>query len=303
MASYGEPFSSTDEIPDDVWAGAAQSWRDAQGRHDSVAGTRPMLDPEVAQPPIRADASLRLASADMPHDDWQHLRMLQLLGAQGAGGASQNQPGDSAAGRMADAAGAEALANQTAVDLIGRGLAAAERFAQRQFVGSNGEPANSANPSVRWAQGMVGSRHYTRISPAEDARGRLENHLPPVMRGIIDPKCNQFVYDALSAAGEPPGRQDGVRIPIASDWGDPRSKIGGYAPVTGPPQPGDVVSNGEHVGIYAPLADGSPGTISAASPHWPVLFHGSGGAMGGVVHNDWGFRPGQKVTIWRRAPR
>jgi len=61
------------------------------------------------------------------------------------------------------------------------------------------------------------------------------------------------------------------------------------------PQPGDVISNGSHVGIYSPLPDGSPGTVSAAFPFssWAA------GVDGNVVNNDWGFRQGQQVTIRR----
>jgi hypothetical protein len=70
--------------------------------------------------------------------------------------------------------------------------------------------------------------------------------------------------------------------------------------VSGAPQPGDVVSDGDHVGLYAPLPGGRPGTISAAS-----AFSHDGAPFGRVVHNDWGFRPKQEkpVTVWRPTPR
>lgn len=167
----------------------------------------------------------------------------------------------------------------------------------RAFVGPPPEPATSTNRTVNWAQSHVGKGGYGLPDTARDARGIFQNILLPGLRGIRDPKCNQFVYDALTAGGAPPGRLDGGRIPVAKDWGDSRSVIAGYRPTTDAAQPGDVVSNGHHVGIYAPLADGGPGTISAATPDSPDAAY-----LGSVVHNDWGFRPGQSVTVWRRAP-
>lgn len=157
------------------------------------------------------------------------------------------------------------------------------------------EEPSSDNPVEEWATTQIKNGKYGYFDNSPEARGDWRNLLPPGIRGIGTPKCNQFVWDALTAGGVQPGRVDGGRIPITKDWGDPRSKIPGYAPVVGPPRPGDVVSDGGHVGIYSPLKDGRPGTISAASPDTP-------GAAddGGVVHNDWGFRKGQKpVTVWR----
>jgi hypothetical protein len=166
--------------------------------------------------------------------------------------------------------------------------------------GPQPEQVRSSNPVANWAEAHVGHGGYGRwFSTAPDARGLHDDVLATIgWRGVGDPKCNQFVWDALSNAGVPPGRIDGGRIPLAKDWGDPKSKIPGYSPVNGPLQPGDVVSNGDHVGIYAPLPNGHPGTISAASP-----FH-NGGALGGVAHNDWGFRGDEgKITAWRPVPR
>jgi hypothetical protein len=140
--------------------------------------------------------------------------------------------------------------------------------------------------------GKPGYKEYG--SHAADARGAINNILPPDARGLWDPKCNQFVWDALTAGGVQPKRMGDGRIPLAGDWGDPKGQIGGYSVVTDAPQPGDVVSDGHHVGIYLPLPDGRPGTISAASP-WSL----HGGILGEVVHNDWGFRPKQHPVIWR----
>jgi hypothetical protein len=310
------PFSSADGISDDDWDSAARQWRAAQGLYGPVAAGSPDdADPAVGFDPTSSDASQVLGRAEMPHAQWQQARAAQLAakdtmeagGAEGSDDAATEAPSPD----TTPASGGERVPSGPETDLEGAkafghvladGARAAQRFAQRQMFGSTGEQATSDNPVVRWAQDEVGSGRYNRASPAQDARGRVENSLPTMLKGIVDPKCNQFVYDALAAGGAPPGRLDGGRIPIAHDWGDPQSKIAGYAPVSGAPQAGDVVSNGEHVGIYAPLPNGRPGTISAASPDWPVLFHGSGGVAGGVVHNDWGFRPGQRVTLWRRLP-
>jgi hypothetical protein len=117
--------------------------------------------------------------------------------------------------------------------------------------------------------------------PPETPRSN-HNRLPRDWRGFRDPKCNQFVWDALHAGGAPAGRVEGGRIPIAKDWGDPSSKVPGYSPVGGQPLPGDVVANGRHVGIFSPLPDGRPGTVSAATPD-----SRSGLPFGRVAHNDW----------------
>lgn len=159
-------------------------------------------------------------------------------------------------------------------------------------------PAASPQRSAG-AQAHVGGNGYHLYDTAQDARGRIASAGAAFgIRGVLDPKCNQFVWDALTAVGQQPGRLNAGRIPRAEDWGDPRSKIAGYKPVQGPLQPGDVISNGHHVGLYAPLAGGRPGTISAATP-----FHNAGIA-GGVVHNDWGFRGDQgAITAWRYLGR
>lgn len=162
-------------------------------------------------------------------------------------------------------------------------------------VGQGPEGPRSSNPVAYWAEARVGRGGYGRLDPAPDARGQIDNLLPRDKRGRIDPKCNQFVWDALQAGGVPAGRLDGGRIPVAKEWGDPSSKIAGYSPVVGQPRPGDVVSNGHHVGIYSPLPDGRPGTVSASSP-----FTHDGGWDGGVTHNDWGFRGDEgPMTFWR----
>jgi hypothetical protein len=158
------------------------------------------------------------------------------------------------------------------------------------------ERPSSGNLVEQWAASEVGRGGYNMFTDnAPDARGRINDRLVPDLKGRIAFKCNKFVFDALTAAGVAPGRMAGGRIPLAGDWGNPASTIDGFARIDGPPMPGDVVSDGHHVGIYAPLSNGQPGTISAVPP----LAAGTG-ILGGVVHNDWGFRPGQKPpTVWR----
>lgn len=143
------------------------------------------------------------------------------------------------------------------------------------------------------ASGQVGKGGYGYFDPNSEARGRLRS----LTGGVPSEKCNKFVWDQLENGGAPAGRMPDGRIPSAGEWGNPNSGIPNYSPVPAgtPFAPGDVVSDGGHVGIYAPLADGSPGTVSAAFP-----FSGGTGMNGGVVNNDWGFRPGQTVTGWRR---
>lgn len=161
-------------------------------------------------------------------------------------------------------------------------------------------PPAQSNPVAAWALSRVSTGGYSLANGSSEARGRLNSILPisllgVPLRGVGSPKCNKFVWDALRAGGMPAGRMFGGRIPDASDWGNPNSDIAGYHVVSGPPQPGDVVSNGEHVGIYVPLPNGSPGTVSAATPNAPG---GAGLPFGQVVYDDWGFRSGQSVVIW-----
>lgn len=252
-------------------------------------------------------------SDDLPMAEWQRIRGLQLDGDLGS---TESGIGTSQAS-LDDEMPMSEWRNQREQQVQGAGApvrlaqlnARPTQFApmsERQWEVEAAQSAHSAGrrsgrpaqtiSAEQWALGRVGEGEYGKWSDnAPDARGALNNRLPPSLRGYTESKCNQFVWDALTAAGVQPGRLDDGRIPLAKDWGDPKSKIGGYAPVTGPPQPGDVISYGHHVGIYSPLPDGRPGTISAASP-----FSGDAGWNGGVVHNDWGFRREQNTrTVWR----
>jgi RHS repeat-associated protein len=153
--------------------------------------------------------------------------------------------------------------------------------------GLNGQAANA------WALQHVGQGGYGYFDSNSEARGWLRGKT----NGIPSEKCNKFVWDALSAGGDSAGRMPDGRIPSAAEWGDPNADISGYyvLPSDAQLEPGDVVSSGTHVGLYSPLSDGAPGTVSAAFP----MSSWAAGPGGNVVHNDWGFRPGQHVTVRR----
>ncbi|WP_158755822.1 RHS repeat-associated core domain-containing protein, partial [Dyella sp. S184] len=144
-----------------------------------------------------------------------------------------------------------------------------------------------------WAFNQVGQGGYGYFDPNPEARGWLRQRT----NGIPSEKCNKFVWDALKAGDVPAGRMPDGRIPSAAEWGDPNVNIPGYyvVPQGEQPQIGDVVSNGSHVGIYSPLSDGSPGTVSAAFP----MSSSAAGIDGNVVNNDWGYRQGQILTTRR----
>lgn len=264
------------------------------------------------------DANQAVAlSDDMPVDEWQmardrQVRLIPVPVAREGDAVLRNlpaRPTDPPA-RLVELAAAQTprSAGQWEVDEAqsgGQPLREAGKAAGRaldsaiyRVVGQGPEGHRSSNPVANWGENHVGRGGYAAMDPALDARGLHMDQLPESLRGRGALKCNQFVWDALAAGGAPAGKV-GDRIPVARDWGDPNSKIPNYAPVTGSPQPGDVVSNGHHVGIFAPLPNGKPATISAASWGTP-----DGGMDGGVVHNTWGFRGTEgKVTVWRRTSR
>jgi len=148
-----------------------------------------------------------------------------------------------------------------------------------------------AEKAYNWARAQVGSGDYSIISTHSEIRGTSGQYFG----GAFSTKCSAFLNDALTAGGNPPGRGDDGVIPQAGEYSDPSVNVPGYyvlSPET-PLRPGDIVAEGRHVGLYAPLLDGSPGTISAAS-----TFSFSQ-PFGHVVHNDWGFRDGQNPTFRR----
>jgi hypothetical protein len=94
-------------------------------------------------------------------------------------------------------------------------------------------------------------------------------------------KCNLFVYEmARNSGAEIPLMHssktpfsDERYPPVAADWSNPKTEIKGWV-VVDTPKPGDVASDGKHMGIVS----GEGTTISASSEAEKV------------VKNDWGFR-------------
>ena len=147
--------------------------------------------------------------------------------------------------------------------------------------GLNGEAA------LEIAMKNVGSSRYDWVKMHPEAGGRMGRYFG----GRFTNKCNMFVCDVLAAGGHPPGRDSNGTIPVATTWGDPNSRIGGYTPIpTNSVKPGDLISNGSHVGIVVPMGGSDLGTISASS------------STQRVVWNSWGFRPGpvdDPTAAWR----
>lgn len=128
--------------------------------------------------------------------------------------------------------------------------------------------------AVKWARKKIGSKSY--------AKERSNRELPSGTN-----KCNQFVIHAFNLPQSTLGINDkgpivngekssygfGMkRYPSAAEIYSGCLGIDGFESVT-TPQPGDIASNGHHVGIVS----GNETTISAS-------------ASGEVVENDWGFR-------------
>jgi hypothetical protein len=170
------------------------------------------------------------------------------------------------------------------------------------FVSNN--PLNLIDPfgldgiaAAKWALSQVGKSGYGYFDTSSESRGSLQNLLDSFgWRGRISPKCNKFAWDALANGGDPAGRMPDGRIPSASEWANPKVDIPSYyiLPSGSILNPGDVISNGQHMGLYVSLDSGNPGTISAAFP-----FSAGTGYNGGVVNNDWGFRDGQSYVARR----
>jgi len=138
----------------------------------------------------------------------------------------------------------------------------------------------------------------------QNARAEIgsDEWAPTTENGEIRNHCNEYVASKLRESGahvpnvggfsgtlgedpsdrlnEMSGGRWGGNIPSAKDWGNENLDIPGYRVVT-TPQPGDIASNGFHVGIVS--GDGK--TLSASS------------LSGRVVENDWGFRQRDRGTI------
>jgi hypothetical protein len=147
------------------------------------------------------------------------------------------------------------------------------------------DPARRSAQVAEWARNKRENTDYQQ----SDFNRNVGGNWAWVNWGKNAPKCNIFVGDALQSAGisvrDPENKKTYLRTKV---WGNPKSIIPGFQVVREKPQVGDILSDGEHVGIYVPK-DGKPATVSAAAP----------GYGDQVVHNDWGVRAQDRVTVWR----
>ena len=175
------------------------------------------------------------------------------------------------------------------------------------------------NTMVDRGIGLTGSKAYHYLNPNKNVGGRSGKYI----EGVIAAKCNIFVGDLFQGVGvdvRDPNNRD-VYL-TTSVWGNRKVNIPGFQ-VLGPKDKlkrGDVISNGQHVGIYAPGPNGEPLTVSAATSHFPTpeltydlngsLWEKAYAAQGPavfpkfgpneVVHNDWGFRGDEGDLVrWR----
>jgi len=112
-----------------------------------------------------------------------------------------------------------------------------------------------------------------------------------------EPKCNLFVYEVLLASNIDIGTPNKCslkksylrlqnkcdRPPLAADWYAGTVKKFKYVGTSdGDYKPGDIITNGVHVGIVS----GTGTSISASTTK-------------GIIENDWGFRTGQVFRLYR----
>lgn len=154
-------------------------------------------------------------------------------------------------------------------------------------------PEDISRKAADWAKSQVGNTDY-QYWDTSDKTGGDRSVLPWGLGGFLTPKCNVFVGDAFAKAGiqinNP--RDNGAAYPGTEEWASGKAQVPGFR-LVGPKerlQPGDVMTDGHHVGIYAPGLNGEDMTVSAA-------FLGRGNA---VVHNRWGFRGDEGAMTVRR---
>jgi len=148
---------------------------------------------------------------------------------------------------------------------------------KRRFIDSDSDNTEQNNDSRMGIGDIKPKQQYKSYDPktaVEIARSLVNDDRWSYSkkRGIYckgDWKCNIFVYEVLRAAGAKIPLIGGMLgwatdgkygyPPSAYDWENENIKINGWA-ITKHPKPGDVVSTGEHVGIYI----GNGKMISAA---------------------------------------
>lgn len=154
--------------------------------------------------------------------------------------------------------------------------------------GAAGANSKAINTALQWATRLVNNEDYQ----YRDPHGSVGGWKGERIGGIGTPKCNVFVGDAYAAAGISLRDPSNPKVYLTTKaWSNPKSQIAGFRTLKPgeQPQPGDIVSDSGHMGLFVPGPRGENRTISAASPEKGDK----------VVHNDWGFRAGQKVVIWR----
>lgn len=167
-----------------------------------------------------------------------------------------------------------------------------EPITSANLVGST--PEGISKKAANWAKSQVGNTDYQVIDRSDKIGGRLRPWLPGGMGGVLAPKCNIFVGDAFAGAGihiaNP--QANGAAYPGTEEWASDKAQVSGFRVLGAKErlQPGDIMTNGHHVGIYVPGPKGEDMTVSAAIP-------GRGDA---VVHNRWGFRGDEGPMTVRR---
>jgi hypothetical protein len=121
--------------------------------------------------------------------------------------------------------------------------------------------------------------------------------MPHYGRGTY--KCNLFVWEVMREADINiplfQRKKNGEVInypPTSSQWADPCTVIPNWV-IVNSPLPGDIATDGEHMGVVSVVSDKEKKTISAATA-------GLGGWWGLVVENNWGFRDNNDHMIFRR---
>ena len=142
------------------------------------------------------------------------------------------------------------------------------------------DPVNSVDPwglreegeqALSWAKSEVGNESYS-------GTGNL-----PGPFGPGDPKCNIFVAHAYNKGNGKtiiPTGFWGSRPPKARDWFTNNVPPGFTLTTT--PRPGDVISDGHHMGL---VSEHGKSTVSAAT------------ALG-VVENSWGYRTNSRPNVY-----
>ena len=96
----------------------------------------------------------------------------------------------------------------------------------------------------------------------------------------FQPQCNRFIADCISKCSTFPAPliddgEGGKRYPLAEEWANPNVSIPGFGPPHENPQPGDVVTDGNHLGflgeegfIEPPTLNGPVKVLPIGNPIW-----------------------------------